>query len=175
MNNLMWEEKKLKWKKSMSAGNQIIDSENRNLISLVNDAIRALETNDSSGLALAFEQIEYGLRDHFANEEKLAQAVGFDFSNTRMIEQYELKELLFLRDELVGGAGSWSEEGIKHFTRFLENWMINENIIGLDMRMKPVLQKYDYNFWPGRECDESTRGMAVISGAPKLVSVHASA
>lgn len=157
MNNFMWEEKKLMWKKSMSAGNEIIDSENRNLISLVNDAIRAIETSDSSGLTLAFKQIEHGLREHFANEEKLAQAVGFDFSNNRLIQQHIFKELLFLRDELVGGNGLWSEEGIKHFTRFLKNWMVDENIIGLDMQMKPALQKYDYNFWPGRECDESTR------------------
>ena len=139
---------KLLWSKQLSIGNVIIDSEHRNLISLVNDIIRAIEARGDSDLAQAFEQLERALCVHFENEEKIAQAVGFDFYRHRLAQQYGLKELQFLRDELVGGNGLWSENAVEHFTNFLKNWMIDEHIIGLDMQMRPVLQAYDYEFWP---------------------------
>lgn len=139
---------KLLWSKQLSIGNVIIDSEHRNLISLVNDIIRAIEARIDSDLAQAFEQLEQALRVHFTNEEKIAQAIGFDFSRHSLAQQYGLKELQFLRNELVGGNGSWSENAVEHFTHFLKNWMIDEHIIGLDMQMRPVLQTYDYEFWP---------------------------
>lgn len=139
---------KLSWSKQLSVGNVIIDSEHRNLISLVNDVIHAIETRNDPDLTPAFEQLEHTLCVHFENEEKIAQAVGFNFSKHKSAQQYGLKELLFLKNELAGGHGLWSENAVEHFTRFLENWMINEHIIGLDMQMRPVLQTYDYEFWP---------------------------
>lgn len=139
---------KLLWSKQLSIGNVIIDSEHRNLISLVNDIIRAIEARIDSDLTQAFEQLEQALCVHFTNEEKIAQAIGFDFSKHRLAQRYGLKELQFLRNELVGGNGLWSENAVEHFTHFLKNWMIDEHIIGLDMQMRPVLQTYDYEFWP---------------------------
>jgi hemerythrin len=99
-------------------------------------------------MALAFEQLERALCAHFENEEKIAQAVDFDFSKHRLAQQYGLKELRFLRDELAAKDCLWSEGAVKHFTHFLETWMIDEHIIGLDMQMCPALQAYDYEFWP---------------------------
>lgn len=139
---------KLSWSKQLSVGNVIIDSEHRNLISLVNDIIRAIETRNDSGLTPAFEQLEHALCVHFENEEKIAQAVGFNFSKHKSAQQYGLKELLFLKNELAGGNSLWSESAVEHFTRFLENWMIDEHINGLNMQMKPALQAYDYEFCP---------------------------
>ncbi|MFZ2302369.1 MAG: hemerythrin family protein [Gallionella sp.] len=139
---------KLLWSKQLSVGNVIIDSEHRNLIYLVNDVIRAIETRVHYGLALTFEQLEHALCVHFSNEEKLAQAISFDFSKHRLAQQYGLKELRFLRSELVAKDCLWSDGAAEHFTRFLKNWMIDEHIIGLDMQMKPLLQTYDYEFWP---------------------------
>ena len=165
---------KLLWSKQLSVGNVFIDSEHRNLISLVNDVIRAIETRDSPGLAQSFEQLDHWSRTHFANEEKIAQALSFDFSLHKLAQQNALIELGFLRDELADGNNLWSKDAIEHFTQFLKNWMINEHIIGLDMQMKPVLQKYDYSFWPNRECNEAGR-IPVIRDTPRFVAGMASA
>ena len=139
---------KLLWSKHLSVGNVIIDSEHRNLISLINDVICAIEMKCDSALTQAFEQLEQALCVHFANEEKIAQAIGFDFSKHRSAQQYALKELLFLKNELAGGNGLWSENAVEHFTRFLETWMIDEHITKLDMQMSPALQAYGYEFYP---------------------------
>lgn len=134
------------WTEQLNVGNELIDSEHRNLISLSNDVTRAIKARDSSGLARAFEQLEQELCLHFANEEKMAQAVNFDFSHHQLAQHYGLNELRFLRDLLVAKNGLWFDGAIEHFACFLKNWMIDDHIVRLDMRMKPVLQTYPYNF-----------------------------
>lgn len=139
---------KLKWTKQLSVGNAVIDSEHRNLICIAKNVRRAIKTRDSSTLSQELEHLEDWLYVHFANEGKIAQAVNFDFSQHKLAQQYWLKELWFLRDELAGKNGSWSDDAIEHFSLFLSDWMIDGHIISMDMPMKPVLQNYDYNFLP---------------------------
>lgn len=138
----------LHWSKLLSVGNAIIDSEHRNLINLVNATIRAIETRDSSELTLAFEQLERALCVHFENEEKIAQAVGFDLSELKMAQHYVRKELQLLKAELVGGNGLRSENAVEHHIHFLKNWMIADHIFRVDMQMSPALRSYEYEFWP---------------------------
>ena len=140
---------RLKWTKQLSVGNAIIDSEHRNLIGIANNVRRAIKSRDSSTLPQEIEHLEDWLYVHFANEEKIARAVNFDFSQHKLAQQYWLKELWFLRDELTGKRGLWSDNAIEHFSHFLSDWMIDGHIISLDMLMKPTLQTYDYNFLPG--------------------------
>ena len=136
------------WTERLSVGNEVIDSEHRNLISLANDVIRAIKTRDSSGLVQAFEQLVHWLGLHFANEEKIARAIKFDFSKHKPAHQYSLKELQYLRDELIAKDGMWSDSAVDHFTRYLKNWMIDGHIVKLDMQMKPALQSHPYDFKP---------------------------
>jgi len=146
---------RLKWTKQLSVGNAIIDSEHRNLIGIANNARRAIRTRDSSTLSQELEHLEDWLYVHFENEGKIAQAVNFDFSQHKLAQQCWLKELWFLRDELAGKNGLWSDDAIEHFSNFLSDWMIDGHIISLDMLMKPILQTYAYNFLPsvdGRGC-----------------------
>lgn len=140
---------RLRWTKQLSVGNAIIDSEHRNLISIANNVRRAIKARDSSTLSQELEHLEDWLYVHFANEGKIAQAVNFDFSQHKLAQQYWLKELWFLRDELAGKNGLWSDDAIEQSCHFLSDWMIDGHIISLDMLMKPVLQTYDYNFLPG--------------------------
>lgn len=140
---------KLKWTKQLSVGNAVIDSEHKNLISIANNVRRAIRARDSSTMSHELEHLEDWLYVHFANEGKIAQAVNFDFSQHKLAQQFWLKELWLLRDELVGKSGLWSDDTIEHFSVFLSDWMIDGHIISLDMQLKPVLQAYDYNFLPG--------------------------
>jgi hemerythrin len=136
----------LTWNEQLSVGNEVIDSEHRSLINLTNDVIRAIETRNSSSLAQAFKQLEYWLCLHFANKEKIAQAINFDFSQHELAQQYMLSELRFLKDLLVAKNCFWFDSAVGRFTHFLESWVIDDHIIKLDMRMRPALQTHPCDF-----------------------------
>lgn len=148
---------RLKWTKQLSVGNEIIDSEHRNLIVMVNDVVHAIRARGCHALAQSFDLLEGWLRVHFANEEMIAQAVNFDFSIHKPAQQYSLKELQHMRKELISKNGLWSDGAVNHFARYLKHWVIDRHIINLDMQMKTALQTHDYKFWPGRCGDEADR------------------
>ena len=145
----------LAWTEQLSVGNAVMDSDHKNLISIVNKARDAIRSRDSFMLTEIFARLEDWVWIHFENEEKIAKAVNFDFSGHRHEQQYALKELQHLRDELVAKGGIWSDGAVEHFTGFLKSWLIDDHIIRLGMPMKPALQAYDYTFWPGAKDDEA--------------------
>lgn len=136
------------WTEQLSVGNVVIDSEHKSLISRINDLTRAIKSRNSFDIAQAFKLLEHGLCLHFINEEKIARAVKFDFSYHELAQQYELNELRFLKGLLSSKKCLWFDDAIEHFTLFLKNWMFDYHINGLDMRMKPVLLTYPYDFKP---------------------------
>ncbi|MDD5300576.1 MAG: hypothetical protein PHD65_08795 [Gallionella sp.] len=71
----------IKWTKELSVGNEVIDSEHRNLISLANDVVHAIEARNHLALVQALETLGSWLQIHLVNEEKIAHAAGFDFSS----------------------------------------------------------------------------------------------
>ncbi|MFZ2301765.1 MAG: hemerythrin family protein [Gallionella sp.] len=144
----------LTWTEQLSVGNAVIDSDHKNLIAIVNDVMDAIRVRDCFVLSKAFVRFEDWLCVHFANEERIARAVNFDFFGHRQEQQYALRELQHLRDELVAKGGIWSDSAAEHFTGFLKNWLIDDHIVRLDMLMKPSLQTRDYTFWPGWVDDE---------------------
>lgn len=148
MMSLLWKGKKLAWTSELSVGNAVIDTEHKNLINMVNDITHAIRTRDCAALAQSFEMLENWLHVHFRNEEQIALATQFDFSKHKTKQEYALKELQHMRDELVGKDGVWSDGAVDHFARSLKYWMIDKHIIELDMQMKPVLQGYPYDFMP---------------------------
>lgn len=138
----------LVWSKQLSVGNAMIDSEHKNLLEMVNDVESAIRARDSSTLTRSFKLLEDCVAVHFADEEKIAQAIGFDFTHNRLEHQYVQNELRHMRDELLDKNGSWSESAAAHYSYFLSEWMV-EHILQEDMLMKPVLQTYPYDFKPG--------------------------
>jgi len=143
----------LMWTLKLSVGNEIIDSEHRNLINMANGLVDAIGARDYDGIAQAFELIESWLTAHFSNKEEIARAVKFDFSRHILAHQQELNELRFLREELLGQKSLWDKDMARHFTQFLKDWIIDDHIIRSDMQMRPALQAYDYHFWPNRNGD----------------------
>ena len=139
----------LVWTEELSVGNAFIDSEHRNLIGMVNDISLGIKNRDGSALPQAFRLLEHWLCTHYVNEEKIARAVKFPFAQHKLAQQHSLKELQYMRNELAAKDGLWSDSAVEHFTCSLKNWLIDGHIVNLDMPMKPVLQNYDYTFWPG--------------------------
>lgn len=140
------------WSEPLSVGNEAIDADHKSLINQVNDLVHAIKMRNSSDIAHAFNHLEHNLCLHFANEKKIARAIGFDFSYHELAQQYGLNELRFLKGLLSSKKCLWFDEAIEHFTIFLESWIFDYHINNLDMRMKPVLQTLPYDFMP---CDLS--------------------
>ena len=138
----------LAWTKQLSVGNVIIDSEHKYLIGIVNSAKRAIKARDSLMLSQEFKRLENWLCIHFINEKRIAQVVNFDFSEHTLGQQYSLEELQRLKDELAAKNGIWCESEVARYSNLLGDWMIDGHIIKSNMLMKPMLQTYDYTFWP---------------------------
>lgn len=136
------------WTKKLSVGNALIDAEHRNLISMVNDVVHAIRAIDCSALSEELRLLEDWLGVHFANKEKFAQTVSFDFTQHKLAQTHLLKELQYLRDELTAKDGIWPDDAVKYYSNFLKKWVIDDHIIKLDMLMKPSLQTRGYNLMP---------------------------
>lgn len=140
----------LAWTEDLSVGNVMIDSEHKNLIDMVNNVERVIRAKDSSALPHAFEQLEHHLCTHFENEEKMAQAIKFPFTNNLLEHKYVLKSLHLIRDAVTSMAaenGVWAEDAAAHYSEFLSDWLTN-HVLTEDMLMKPMLQTYPYDFNP---------------------------
>jgi len=136
---------KFAWTNNLSVGNSIIDAEHRNLISMANDIAHAIETRDCSALTQEYELFENWLTVHFENEERIAQAIGFDFTHHRLAHQHLLKELQHLKDGLAAKNGTLPDSEKNIYSHFLRE-LLTGHVINEDMQLKPVLQSHPYDF-----------------------------
>lgn len=137
----------LAWTEHLSVGNEIIDSDHKKLITMVNGAEYMIKKRDSFALSQAFDQIEHWLRVHFTNEEMIAQAVNFPFTHNKLEHENLLKAFHLMRDAMAGKNGLWDEGEAEQYAEFLSNWL-TDHVINEDMLMKAVLQNYPYDFKP---------------------------
>lgn len=136
------------WTKQLSVGNAVIDSEHQNLVVMIDRIESMIKANDAFSLSQELELLERSLCIHFINEERLAQAVNFPFAQNKQEHKFVLKEFQRMKDELLARNGQWNEGTAAHYSNFMSDWLIS-HVMREDMLMKPVLQKYDYKFWPG--------------------------
>lgn len=137
----------LAWTKELSIGNATIDSDHKKLIDMINRIKHEIRATNCSAISQAFKRLEDWLPTHSINEEKIARAIHFPFEQHDLAHQHNMRELQYLRDELISKDGIWSEGAVKHFCRFLENWAL-EHITKIDMPMKQVLLEHPYDFQP---------------------------
>ena len=137
----------LTWSKQMSVGNESIDSEHKNILDLVNEVDRVIRTKDSVLFSQALDLLEDATRIHFDNEEKIAQAIHFPFAEHNLEHRYILDEFQVIKTLLAASQGRWSESVAEHYFMFLSTWAI-DHVIEDDMKMKPLLETYPYDFKP---------------------------
>lgn len=140
--------KGLTWSRQLSIGNVVIDAEHRNLMRIVNDAIRAVESKDCLALLEELENLENWLHTHGAHEETIAQSVGFPVALLKSAQQYSQNTLRHLKDEMECRYGMWSDDTATYLSHLLKTWVIG-HITAVDMPMKSLLQTRHYHFWPG--------------------------
>ncbi|HEX5338474.1 MAG TPA: hemerythrin domain-containing protein [Gallionella sp.] len=133
------------WTEQLSIGNAMLDDEHRAMIGIVNEIGGAFKSRDASNLRRTLERLEDYAAMHFAHEEMIARAVKFPFELHQSEHLYLQQELQYIKDQLTGMDGLWSDGAAKHFTNFLGRWVI-DHIAGKDMQMKPVLETYPRDF-----------------------------
>jgi hemerythrin len=138
----------LVWREQFSVGNDVIDTDHKYLIEIINSAGTSLEAKDRSALALALDRLSRYSQEHFAREEQFAGAVGYA-GTARLGESHAslLKNLDEIRAEIDGMGEQWSAAVAAHFGELLRNWLVN-HVIKEDLLMKSAMQKFSPRFDP---------------------------
>ena len=135
------------WKKHLSVGNAMLDTDHKNLLGMVNCIEYAVNTKDLAALLKMMESFKANVDTHFTNEARFAQAFNYSFTQHELAHRHFQGELQQTINELAVKIGTWPEYVMDYYPQFLRDWLI-EHISCEDMKMKPVLQSYPYNFKP---------------------------
>ncbi|ADE12320.1 bacteriohemerythrin [Sideroxydans lithotrophicus] len=138
----------LVWREQLSVGNDVIDSDHRYLIDIINRVGQSLSTRNRRELVAGLDSLSHYSQEHFAREEKIAHAAGYEqVPHLGETHQALLNQLDQVRQEVGEMVQVWSSETAERLTRLLRNWLI-DHVIKEDLLMKPVLQKLSPLFDP---------------------------
>lgn len=135
------------WTSSKSVGNAFLDNEHRKLLGMIDDVERAIGAKNPVALSQTLKTFEDAVCIHFANEARIAAAIGHPFDQHQLEHQYVLHEIRQMKADLLDLDGRWSESASTHYLIFLSTWA-SEHIDEDDMLMKPRLQEHPYEFRP---------------------------
>ncbi len=137
----------LVWREQLSVGNDIIDpGHSISLISLIR--LQGLGTENRRALVEALDCLSKYSKAHFAREEKIAHATGYEqVPGLSHSHEELLKQLDQLTMEIKAMGQKWSPAVAEDFTKLLRNWLI-DHVIKEDLLMKPLLQKKSPLFDP---------------------------
>lgn len=138
----------LMWREQLSVGNDVIDNDHRHLIDIINRVEESMVTKNRTGLMAALESLSNYSQEHFAREEKIATAAGYEqVPNLNDSHKALLVQLDQLKNEINEMGLEWSSALAEKFTKLVRNWLI-DHVIKEDLLMKPTLQKLSPLFDP---------------------------
>ena len=135
----------LTWREQLSVGNDLIDSDHKYLIEIINLAESNLQSKRWMELQTSFDQLTRYSSAHFVTEEKIAKAVGYPQADQLHESHTEL--ILKLAQMAKEVNETWSQQATDGFIALLREWLIN-HVIKEDMLLKPYLKKYSPRFDP---------------------------
>lgn len=128
----------LVWREQLSVGNDLIDSDHKHLIEIINQVEECMKTRSRDGLGMAFDRLSRYSKTHFSAEEKIAESVEYkNASSLHDSHEALLERLDRLRQEI---EDDWTDLSMEHFTELLRSWLI-DHVIKEDLLMKPTLTK----------------------------------
>jgi hemerythrin len=138
----------LTWREQLSVGNNVIDSDHRHLIEIINQVEQGMKAKNPAELMAALNSLFQYSQVHFIREENIAKAAGYEqVPSLSQSHQALLTKLNQIKEEIAGMGQEWSSAAVDHFASFLRSWLI-DHIIKEDLLMKPALQKYSPSFDP---------------------------
>ncbi len=123
------------WSESMSVGVELIDSDHKALIDLINLLHEAVSGEDNEqSLQDVFDRLIAYTEIHFSREEKVMQACGFPGMTTHQDEHAEFTGRVYeIRAKLQSGDDSPISNEL---LVYLKGWL-NAHILIQDMAYKP--------------------------------------
>lgn len=143
---------KIVWTAEMSVGCKQLDDDHKILVQALNDFIEALENDDgvfvTDGIfSVLVDYTNY----HFAREEKIMEACGYDDLANHKKTHIALKEqLLESRTQYMLNPNAELEEKVRNF---LTHWL-QQHILIKDMDYRATIEK------SGQDIDELLRDVA---------------
>lgn len=138
----------LVWREQLSVGNDVIDTDHRHLIDIINHVEQSLGEKNRRELVAALDSLSKYSQAHFAREEKIARAAGYQQTpDLNHSHEALLKQLDQLKVEIKATGNEWSPAVAENFTKLLRSWFL-DHVIKEDLLMKPVLQKKSPLFDP---------------------------
>ncbi|MFC1673864.1 bacteriohemerythrin [Pseudomonadota bacterium] len=143
---------KVVWTEDMSVGCDALDNDHKILVQALNDFIEALENDDGVFVTDGIFSVLVDYTNfHFAREEAILEACGYDDIVNHKKTHEDLKEqLLDCRRRYMLNSNAELEEEIREF---LYNWL-QTHILVKDMDYKDVLDA------SGKDIDEILRDVA---------------
>jgi len=137
----------LDWREQLSVGNDLLDTDHKHLIGVINQAELSLKSKNMAGLTTVLESLASYAKIHFACEELVATAVGYpDVAQIHESHEALIVRLAQVKQEM---GDAMTDESSEHFGAFLRDWLIS-HVIKEDMKMKPYLTKHSPRFDPRR-------------------------
>ena len=135
----------LQWREQFSVGNDLIDSDHRYLIDLINKAEVSMKANHRVELGTVLDEMARYGASHFDREELIARAVAYP--KAEQLHGSHAKLVLSLDKFREDIGDSWSDASVAQFSTFLRDWLI-DHVIKEDLLMKPWLTKHSPRFDP---------------------------
>ena len=136
------------WREQLSVGNDVIDSDHKYLVELINQVEEVLKTKNSTALSEVLNSLSKYAMVHFSREEKIAQAAGY-VSTSQLSHSHRAltQQLDEIKAEMLQEQMDWSSTAVDHFVSFLRRWLI-EHVIKEDLLMKDTLKHFSPRFDP---------------------------
>lgn len=135
----------LQWREQLSVGNDLIDTDHKHLIGIINQAELHLKSKNMTGLSTVIDSLSNYSKLHFAREELIAKSIGYPKADQLHVSHELLLTKLTDVKQKVGHE--LTEESGAHFGAFLHDWLIS-HVIKEDMLLKPYLVKLSPRFDP---------------------------
>lgn len=128
----------INWQDSYSVGVEVIDSDHKLLMSLLNQLHEAVELGQSEDVlgSVLNVLVEY-VETHFAREEALMQKANYPDLAQHRVEHAKLAQAVRDRRERYQAEGAAALDA--ELLDFLRKWL-SDHILGSDMRIKPFVR-----------------------------------
>ena len=126
------------WNDEMSVGVEIIDSQHKKLLEVINDLHEALGLGRGGDVTDAlFQELSEYITEHFGNEEQLMREHLYpELENHRRAHEGFTARVVKLKDEAKAQPGKVSQEALS----FLWEWLIQHDVL-IDKKLGSFLNE----------------------------------
>lgn len=131
----------IQWRDGLSIGNEIIDSDHKQLIGIINEFLSLSRDNPPTETLKAIaDRLLYYANAHFEREERLQLLANYDAYNGHKIQHNHLLDTLeaFIDRHFVTRETPIDTAVVQEMDTFLRSWLI-DHILKCDMRMRGKL------------------------------------